>query len=171
MVNKNNNFKETLWKTAEKLRNQMDAAEYKHIVLGLIFLKYISDSFEEQREKISKNLSDPDSDFFISENLSDYENELEDRDYYTQDNVFWVPKEARWETLRSQAKQPDIGSLIDAESSLATIKDEKSIRASIGFGLSWRSPFGPIVFDFSKALLKKDFDKTETIRLDLGARF
>jgi outer membrane protein insertion porin family len=65
----------------------------------------------------------------------------------------------------------DIGGLTDAESSLATIKDEKSIRASIGFGLSWRSPFGPIVFDFSKALLKKDFDKTETIRLDLGARF
>ena len=65
----------------------------------------------------------------------------------------------------------DIGSLIDAESSLATIKDEKSIRASVGFGLSWKSPFGPIVFDFSKAILKKDFDKTETIRLDLGARF
>ena len=65
----------------------------------------------------------------------------------------------------------DIGSLIDAESTLASIKDEKSMRASVGFGLSWRSPFGPIVFDFSKALLKKDFDKTETIRLDLGARF
>ena len=65
----------------------------------------------------------------------------------------------------------DIGSLIDAESTLATIKDEKSMRASVGFGLSWRSPFGPIVFDFSKVLLKKDFDKTETIRLDLGARF
>lgn len=65
----------------------------------------------------------------------------------------------------------DIGSLVDAESTLATIKDEKSLRASVGFGLSWSSPFGPIVFDFSQALLKKDFDKTETIRLDLGARF
>ena len=132
MANKNNNFKETLWKAADKLRNQMDAAEYKHIVLGLIFLKYISDSFEEQREKTRKSLSDPSSDYFISEDLSDsdYENELKDRDYYTQDNVFWVPKDARWETLRSQAKQPDIGSLID--SAMVLIETEnQSLRGKL----------------------------------------
>ena len=106
-------FKETLWKSADKLRNQMDAAEYKHIVLGLIFLKYISDTFDIQKNKIRKMVSDPKSDLFISEDPKVYEKELEDRDYYTKDNVFWVPQKARWEKLRAQAKQPDIGSIID----------------------------------------------------------
>ena len=106
-------FKETLWKSADKLRNQMDAAEYKHIVLGLIFLKYISDTFDIQKNKIKEMVSDKRSDFFISEDPKIYEKELEDRDYYTQDNVFWVPQKARWEKLRAQAKQPDIGPIID----------------------------------------------------------
>ena len=106
-------FKETLWKSADKLRNQMDAAEYKHIILGLIFLKYISDSFDLQKNKIKQMVSDKKSDFFISENPKVYEKELEDRDYYTQDNVFWVPQKARWKKIRAQAKQPDIGSIID----------------------------------------------------------
>ena len=114
-MSKNNaDFKQTLWKTADLLRAQMDAAEYKHIVLGLIFLKYISDSFTEQKEKIKEMVTNPDSDFFISENLSDInEKDLEDRDYFTQDNVFWVPESARWEVLRDQAKQPDFGFIID----------------------------------------------------------
>ena len=106
-------FKETLWKSADKLRNQMDAAEYKHIVLGLIFLKYISDTFDIQKNKIKQMVSDKKSDLFISEDPKVYEKELEDRDYYTQDNVFWVPQNARWEKLRAQAKQADIGSIID----------------------------------------------------------
>ncbi len=106
-------FKETLWKSADKLRNQMDAAEYKHIVLGLIFLKYISDTFDIQKNNIKKMVSDPKSDLFISEDPKVFEKELEDRDYYTQDNVFWVPKKARWEKIRAQAKQTDIGSIID----------------------------------------------------------
>jgi type I restriction enzyme M protein len=106
-------FKATLWKSADKLRNQMDAAEYKHIVLGLIFLKYISDTFDIQKNKIKKMVSDKKSDLFISEDPKVYEKELEDRDYYTQDNVFWVPQKARWEKIRAQAKQPDIGSIID----------------------------------------------------------
>ena len=106
-------FKATLWKSADKLRNQMDAAEYKHIVLGLIFLKYISDTFDIQKNKIKKTVSDKKSDLFISEDPKVYEKELEDRDYYTKDNVFWVPQKARWEKIRAQAKQPDIGSIID----------------------------------------------------------
>ena len=114
MTNNNSDFKQTLWKTADSLRAQMDAAEYKHIVLGLIFLKYISDSFAEQKERIKEMVTDPKSDFFISEDLNDInEKDLEDRDYYTQDNVFWVPESARWETLRSQAKQTDLGAIID----------------------------------------------------------
>jgi type I restriction enzyme M protein len=117
-------FKQTLWKTADKLRAQMDAAEYKHIVLGLIFLKYISDTFVKQQEKIRQSVSDPASELFISEDPSEYQGELEERDYYVQDNVFWVPQEARWEALRAKAKQPDIGSLVDA--AMTTIENENT---------------------------------------------
>ena len=92
----------------------MDAAEYKHIVLGLIFLKYISDTFVKQQDKVKSMVSEPSSEYFISEDPEEYAEELEERDYYIQDNVFWVPQEARWETLRSKAKQPDIGSIIDS---------------------------------------------------------
>ena len=103
-----------LWKSADKLRNQMDAAEYKHIVLGLIFLKYISDSFNQQKEKIKEYVTDKNSDFFIDSDISNISTQdLEDRDFYKKDNVFWVPEVSRWETLRSKAKQPDIGSIID----------------------------------------------------------
>ena len=77
-------FKSTLWKTADSLRAQMDAAEYKHIVLGLIFLKYISDSFAEQRKKVEIEISDPKSDIFFSDDPADIEEALEDRDYCKQ---------------------------------------------------------------------------------------
>ncbi len=92
-------FEEKLWQAADKLRNNMDAAEYKHVVLGLIFLKYISDAFSEMHEKLK---NDP-------EGLAD----PEEPDEYRAENVFWVPKEARWDTLKKNAKQPDIGKLVD----------------------------------------------------------
>ena len=88
-------FKAVLWASADKLRAQMDAAEYKHLVLGLIFLKYISDTFVEQQQKVLKMVSDPESDYYLGDNSSDHQEALEDRDYYTQENVFWVPTEAR----------------------------------------------------------------------------
>ena len=94
-------FEAKLWLAADKLRNNMDAAEYKHVVLGLIFLKYISDAFEEMRTKLlagegAYKGSDP-----------------EDADEYRAENVFWVPKEARWSHLQSKAKQPTIGKIVD----------------------------------------------------------
>ena len=112
------NFKQVLWKSADKLRAQMDAAEYKHIVLGLIFLKYISDTFVKQQQKVRNMVSEPTSDYFVSEDPAEYGAELEERDYYIQDNVFWVPAQARWESLRAKAKQPDLGSLIDSAMTL-----------------------------------------------------
>ncbi len=90
-------FEEKLWQAADKLRGHMDAAEYKHVVLGLIFLKYISDAFEERRQAL---LKEPGAD-------------PEDRDEYTAENVFWVPKQARWQHLQNNAKQVTIGKLID----------------------------------------------------------
>lgn len=123
-------IKATLWKSADKLRAQIDAAEYKHIVLGLIFLKYISDTFEAQQEKVREMVSDPQSDFFISEDPDDYQDALEDRDYYTQDNVFWVPQAARWSKLRAQAKQPEIGSLVD-DAMTAIENENPSLRGKL----------------------------------------
>ncbi len=107
-----NEIKKTLWATADKLRSNMDAAEYKHIVLGLIFLKYVSDSFEEHRAELKKRFADSTDEYFIED--EEYRaGDLEERDYYTADNVFWVPESARWEKIREQAKQPNLGKIID----------------------------------------------------------
>ena len=113
--NKNNKeqpLEQTLWQTADKLRKNMDAAEYKHIVLGLIFLKYISDSFEERREQLVFEYSNPKSEYFIKEPQERY-NAVEDVDEYRSSNVFFVPEKARWSYLKDNAKQPTIGKMID----------------------------------------------------------
>ncbi len=91
-------FEDKLWAAADVLRNNMDPAEYKHVVLGLIFLKYISDAFEERQDQL---IAAGDADL------------LEDRDEYIAENVFWVPKAARWSFIQAQAKQPSIGKAID----------------------------------------------------------
>jgi type I restriction enzyme M protein len=114
-------IKRTLWAAADKLRANMDAAEYKHLVLGLIFVKYVSDTFAARRAELERKFADLDDEYF----LDDPElipAELEDRDYYKEVNVFWVPEEARWEALRAAAKQPDIGRRID--DALALIENE-----------------------------------------------
>ncbi|MGA9771408.1 MAG: class I SAM-dependent DNA methyltransferase [Blastocatellia bacterium] len=105
-------MKKTLWATADKLRSNMDAAEYKHIVLGLIFLKYVSDAFAERRAELERRFADPGDEYFIEEELLRV-TDLEERDYYTAANVFWVPESARWERIRDQAKQPNLGRVID----------------------------------------------------------
>ncbi|MFN3809888.1 MAG: type I restriction-modification system subunit M [Roseateles asaccharophilus] len=108
-------IKKTLWAAADKLRANMDAAEYKHLVLGLIFVKYVSDTFAARRAEVVARLRDPADEYFYGEDASeaDLATEADDRDYYTAVNVFWVPAGARWEHLRGQAKQPTIGRSID----------------------------------------------------------
>ena len=94
-------FESKLWLAADKLRNNMDAAEYKHVVLGLIFLKYISDAFEELHEKLIAG-------------EGDYQGaDPEDADEYAAENVFWVPPDARWQYLQDNARQSTIGQLVD----------------------------------------------------------
>lgn len=103
-----------LWTAADKLRSSLDAAVYKHAVLGLIFLKYVSDSFEQRQQEVEAQLRDKKSDFFIDPkdhaSPAKYEAalraELEVRDYYTQMNVFWVPALARWQNIQNSAKLP-----------------------------------------------------------------
>ena len=92
-------YEAELWGMADALRGSMDAAEYKHVVLGLVFLKYISDAFEEKRDMLEAEVeegADP-----------------EDPDEYRAENIFWVPQEARWEEIRTQARLPTIGRIVD----------------------------------------------------------
>ena len=106
-------FEAELWRAADALRSNMDAAEYKHVVLGLIFLKYISDAFEEQHAKLEADRSqgaDP-----------------EDLDEYRAVNIFWVPKEARWSNLKANARQPTIGKTLD-DAMLAIERDNPSLK-------------------------------------------
>lgn len=119
-------IKKTLWAAADKLRANMDAAEYKHLVLGLIFIKYISDSFTGHTALLAQRLRDPEDELFYGDCADeDIYAELEDRDYYTADNVFWVPEGARWEDLRAAAKQPDIGKRIDDTLALIELENPK----------------------------------------------
>ncbi|RRR67673.1 MAG: SAM-dependent DNA methyltransferase, partial [Candidatus Viridilinea halotolerans] len=105
-------FEATLWAAADKMRNNMDAGEYKHVVLGLVFLKYISDAFEERHRWLLAQAANPASDYFVREERARYE-VAEDRDEYLADQIFWVPPEARWSFLQARAKQPEIGKLLD----------------------------------------------------------
>ncbi len=104
-----------LWKAADKLRKNMDAAEYKHVVLGLIFLKHISDAFEELHQK-------------LVEGKGEYEGaDPEDKNEYTAEKVFYVPPSARWKWLQGRAKLPTIGKDVD-DAMLAIEKDNPSLR-------------------------------------------
>jgi len=111
-------FEAKLWLAADKLRNNMDAAEYKHVVLGLIFLKYISDSFEEHHAKLIAGEGE-----FAGANP-------EDKDEYLAANVFWVPKEARWSFLQANAKLPTIGKLVD-DAMVALERDNPRLKGSL----------------------------------------
>jgi type I restriction enzyme M protein len=106
-------YEAELWKAADALRGSMDAAEYKHVVLGLIFLKYISDAFEEQHARLQAERpqgADP-----------------EDPDEYRAKNIFWVPKEARWSKLKTSAVQPTIGQIVD-DAMEAVERDNPSLK-------------------------------------------
>lgn len=104
-------FEEKLWGMADKLRGSMDSAEYKHVVLGLLFLKYVSDAFDEHYETLQNEpYADP-----------------EDRDEYVAANIFWVPKAARWTHIQDQARQPEIGQIID-NAMIAIEKENPSLK-------------------------------------------
>jgi type I restriction enzyme M protein len=101
-----------LWESAYILRKGLDAAEYKHIVLGLVFLKYISDSFDARRIELETEFSNPESDRYKADEKR-RAIALEERDYYKEVNVFWVPEQARWAQIQAASKQPKIAEIID----------------------------------------------------------
>jgi len=104
-------FEETLWKAADKLRGSMDASEYKHVVLGLIFLKYISDKFETKYNEL----------------VAEGEGFEEELDEYLSENIFWVPKEARWSYIRDNAKSEKIGQIVD-DAMILIEKENKTLK-------------------------------------------
>lgn len=111
MASDNQELENKLWEMADKLRGNIESSEYKHVVLGLIFLKYISDSFEEK----------------YSELIADADGFEEDIDAYIEDNIFFVPVEARWENIKKEAKKPTIGQTID-DSMIAIEKDNATLK-------------------------------------------
>lgn len=117
-------YADTLWKAADQLRGQVDAAEYKHVVLGLLFLKYISDSFESRRQELKSELE--------ADGLKGVQLErlLENRDEYTAERVFWVPPESRWPSLQNQATRPDVAKLID-DAILAVERDNPNLKSKL----------------------------------------
>ena len=112
-LSSNSDYSSELWRMADALRGSMDAAEYKHVVLGLIFLKYISDAFEEAHAKLETERNegaDP-----------------EDPDEYRAQSIFWVPPEARWRYLKNQTRQPTIGRLVD-DAMTAIERDNRALK-------------------------------------------
>ena len=105
-------FEKNLWAAADKLRGSIDASEYKNVVLGLLFLKYISDSFYLRREKLKGWMSDKNTEYYLPDARL-REKMLEDKEMYKRDSVFFIPERARWEFLRSKAALPDIAKYID----------------------------------------------------------
>ncbi|KPQ32687.1 MAG: type I restriction enzyme M protein [Phormidesmis priestleyi Ana] len=114
-VKQQKSFEQNLWDTADKLRGTVESSEYKHVVLSLIFLKFVSDKFEAQRQKL------------MDEGRGDY---LEMVEFYAKDNIFYLPEAARWSTIQAQSKQDDIALLIDT--ALHTVeKTNKALRGAL----------------------------------------
>jgi type I restriction enzyme M protein len=118
-----------LWTAANKLLPMLDAAVYKHVALGLIFLKYVSDAFRERRAELEAAFRDPDNDYYLGKGKAAEEmipGELETRDYYTEKNVFWVPALARWDFLRASAKLK-VGTKLQVKNGKTTTYEFKGI--------------------------------------------
>lgn len=125
-ITKTKTLEQRLWEAADALRGNQEPSEYKHVVLGLVFLKYISDRFDARYREIATSLSDPNSNDYIP-NEGRRQRFLEDRDEYRSHNVFWVPADARWGYIQDRAKLPEIGQVVDNAMDLIE-KENRSIK-------------------------------------------
>ena len=154
-----------LWTAADKLRSDLDAAVYKHAVLGLIFLKYVSDSFAQRQFEIEAMLKDPENDFFVDpagyDNAARYDEaihrELEERDYYIEKNVFWVPALARWKTLQDSAKLPAGTEILGEHTRLACSDGRPASRSSSSSSKPYKiTSTGKLIDDALEAVEKEN---------------
>ncbi len=160
-----------LWTAADKLRSTLSAAEYKHVVLGLIFIKYVSDTFAERRNELENSFKDSANSYFINRNdfesVEEYEtelkNELEERDYYKEKNVFWVPKEARFDALQKCAKLP-LGSELPWKNGKGEPEKMKSVGRLVDDALSAIERENPKL----KGILSKTYSQLQIDDAKLG---
>lgn len=165
------NLEKKLWTAADKLRSTLDAAQYKHAVLGLLFVKYVSDAFDIRRQELIAQFENPEHDYYL--NLDDYDSneeyqeeiadELEIRDYYTEKNVFWVPQLARWETLQNNSKLPP-GTKIEIKNGKTTTYEIRSVGRLIDDALEAIEKDNPKL----KGVLNKQYGRLQIDQAKLG---
>jgi len=159
-------FEKELWKAADKLRGNIDASEYKHIVLGLIFLKYVSDSFYQRKGELEKSISNPKGISFLRDEKSrNYY--LEQKDPYKATGVFYIPENARWEFLREKVLQKDIGKYLDEAMEAIENENPQQLKGILPKIYS-RTPLeshilGELINIFSKIKFNHDTQKEKDI--------
>ena len=160
-ANQTNSLEEVLWDSAVALRASMDAAEYKHVVLGLIFLKYVSDTFMVRHEELTRLVNDQASEYFMPTEAAK-QSVLKDRDEYTAEGVFWVPEGHRWDDLRKAGKQANIGRRID-EAMAAIERENATLRGVLPKNFTRREltpeMLGGLIDVFSRADLAAEEHK------------
>jgi type I restriction enzyme M protein len=152
-----NDLDKKLWTAANKLLPMLDAAVYKHVVLGLIFLKYVSDAFKERRVELEAAFRDPAHDYYLGEDGAELiADELEARDYYTEKNVFWVPALARWDFIQAHAKVA-VGAKLQVKNGKTTEYEFKGIGRLLDDALEAVEKDNPKL----KGVLEKDFARKQ----------
>ena len=160
-----------LWTAADKLRSTLDAAQYKHAVLGLLFVKYVSDAFDIRRQELVAQFQNPDHDYYlnredydsVAEYKAEIEAELEIRDYYTEKNVFWVPALGRWENLQNNSKLPP-GTKIEIKNGKTAIYEFRSVGRLIDDALDAIEKDNPKL----KGVLNKQYSRLQIDQAKLG---
>jgi type I restriction enzyme M protein len=161
------NFEKELWKAADKLRGNIDSSEYKHVVLGLLFLKYVSDSFYQRRLQLENWVADSKNKKYYIPDEKDRKAIINDKDQYKSEGVFYIPEKARWKYLRDRAMHSDIGKYIDE--AMEAIENEnpkhlKGVLPKIYTKTSLESHIlGELVNIFSKIKFDHDIDKEKDI--------
>jgi type I restriction enzyme M protein len=152
-----NDLDKHLWKSADRLRANVDAAVYKHVVLGLIFLKYVSDAFKERRAELEANFRDPKHDYYLGDDAGDLiVEELEARDYYTEKTVLWVPALARWDFIWNNAKVA-VGTKLKVKNGKAAVYEFKGIGRLLDDALDAVEKENPKL----KGVLEKDYARKQ----------
>lgn len=162
------NFEKELWSAADRLRGNIDASEYKHIVLGLLFLKYISDAFVKHRDELKEKISNPELKYFYIADPSSREAVLNEKDLYLGEGVFYVPEKSRWEFLRQHAMSQNIGKVIEEAMDALEAENQKLLRGVLPKDKYLRSSLEPhalgeLVNIFSKISFDHNFDKEKDI--------
>jgi len=156
-----------LWQAADKLRGSIDASEYKHVVLGLLFLKYVSDAFYQRRTELKNRTADPkDKEYYIS-NAKDRVAIIDDNDQYKGEGVFYIPSKARWDHLRNHAMHHDIGKYLDEAMDAIEAENQKQLKGVLP-KIYTRTPLeshilGELVNIFSKIQFDHDLKKETDI--------